>query len=80
MDPFIHDLDDVVRAMIARRSQNGSFPVSHFDLFTQGLTNLARSVYFEMDLGLNATKWYLEESGSEFGVGVGEGELEFLFG
>ncbi|MEH2566687.1 DUF4365 domain-containing protein [Bradyrhizobium sp. AZCC 2289] len=80
VDPFIYDLDDVVREMVARRSQNGSFPISYFDLFTQGLTNLARSVYFHMDLASNAAEWYLAESGSEFGVGVGEGEHEFLFG
>lgn len=79
-DTFINDLDDVVRSMVARRSQNGSFPVSYFDLFTQGLTNLARSVYFQMDLALNAAEWHLAKSGSEFGIGVGEGEHEFLFG
>ena len=76
---FLEDLSDVVMRMVQRRSGNASFPVSHFDLFAHGLTNIARSLYFGMDVALMIAEANLEAANSEFGVGVGAQEHEFLF-
>ena len=76
---FIEDLDDVCAAMIAKRSANAGFPVSHFDLFAHGLTNIARSIYYGMDVPLMVAEANLARANSEFGVGIGEDEQIFLF-
>ena len=76
---FIEDLDEVCATMIARRSANAGFPVSHFDLFTHGLTNIARSIYYGMDVPLMVAEANLARADCEFGVGIGEDEQLFLF-
>lgn len=76
---FIEDLDEVCATMIARRSPNAGFPVSHFDLFVHGLTNIARSIYYGMDVPLMVAEANLARAGCEFGVGIGEDEQFFLF-
>ncbi|MBF0098849.1 MAG: DUF4365 domain-containing protein [Magnetococcales bacterium] len=75
-EPFISNLSSLVRELVRRRSLNASFPISYFDLFTRGLTNICRSIYFGMDLAMAAA----EENTPEFGVSVGKEEHEFLFG
>lgn len=79
---FIEKLDAVLEALIQFRPSSSSLPISYFDLFTQGLTNICRSLYFSMDLVLKAAEANLEATASEFGVGVGVGhpEYEFIFG
>ena len=42
--PFL-PVKDVFRHLIMARTQNASFPVSHFDLFVHGLTNIVRTLY-----------------------------------
>jgi hypothetical protein len=76
---FIEDLKTVLIALIEHRSLNGSFPISYFDLFTQGLTNICRSVYFGMDLALVVAESNLSLNGSKLGVGLGETDQVFLF-
>jgi hypothetical protein len=78
-DPFIPDLNDVLHAMLERRTGNAGFDLSFFTLFVHGLTNICRSVYFGMDLALTAAEASLAEADSDFGVGVGPYEHEFLF-
>ena len=62
------------------RSNEGAFPLSYFDLFVHGLTNICRSIYYGMDLVMNAAEFNLHMQKSEFGVGVGAREQEFAFG
>jgi Domain of unknown function (DUF4365) len=76
---FIPDLEDVISSLVSRRCPNGSFPVSFFDLFTQGLTNICRALYFGMDLAMTAAEFNLEAAESEFGIGIGSQEHAFLF-
>lgn len=78
--PFIEDLNDVLAALLAARSKNASFPLSHFDLFTHGLTNICRSLYYGMDLVCNAVDYNLGSADSPFGMGMGHTEHEFVFG
>jgi Domain of unknown function (DUF4365) len=75
--PYVPDLRDVLATLVKSHSGNASFPVSHFDLFSLGLTNICRSIYFGMDLAMTIAEFNLAES--EFGVGFGDQEHEFLF-
>lgn len=77
--PFLDNLADVLAEMISTRSKNACFPISHFDLFAHGLTNIARSIYFGMDVAMMVIEANLEEAKSEFGWGLGSEEHDFLF-
>jgi hypothetical protein len=77
-EPFL-SLDDVLAQLIRTKSNNGSFPLSFFDLFCNGLTNICRSIYFGMDVAMTVAEVKLANSDSPFGVGVGDAEHEFMF-
>jgi hypothetical protein len=77
-EPFL-ELDDVLSHLIQTKSQNASFPVSFFDLFCNGLTNICRSIYFGMDVAMTLAEVKLAKAESPFGVGVGETEHELMF-
>jgi hypothetical protein len=77
--PFIEDLNGVLAKLLATRSENSSFPLSHFDLFAHGLTNICRSMYYGMDLVCNAVEYNLAMAKSSFGMGMGETEHQFAF-
>lgn len=76
---FIEELNEICATMIAKRSANAGFPVSHFDLFVHGLTNIGRSIYYGLDVPLMVAEANLARADCEFGVGVGEDEHFFLF-
>ena len=78
--PFIDDIDDVIKALIGARSEEYAFPLSYFDMFVQGLTNICRSIYFGMDLVTFAVENNLEAADREVGIGLGHHEYEFIFG
>lgn len=65
--------------MIKNQPQNPSFPVSYFDLFCLGLTNLCRSLYFGMDIALKIAEFKLQNQNSQFGTGIGLGDSEHVF-
>ncbi|MBB3291677.1 hypothetical protein FHT39_000316 [Mitsuaria sp. BK045] len=77
--PFISDLHEVLRALLDTRSIDAGFPLSYFDLFAQGLTNVCRSIYYGMDLVCKAAEYNLGASQSPFGLGVGDVEQNFAF-
>lgn len=74
-------LEDVLTAMATRVSPGRHLPLTYFDLFANGLTNSARSIYYGMDLIAEiASEVLLEEVEEEAGLTVGAPEHEFLFG
>jgi len=77
--PFIESLEDVFVKLIATCSNNASFPLSHFDLFTHGLTNICRNIYYGVDMVCNAVEYNLYVSNSPFGMGMGDTEHRFAF-
>lgn len=77
--PFIDDLDGVLSKLLSTCSNQARFPLSHFDLFTHGLTNICRSIYYGMDMVCNAVEYNLYASGSTFGMGMGDAEHRFAF-
>lgn len=70
-----YPINQVFSIMINTVCQNPTFNISYLDLFTQGLTNLCRQVYFSMDLALELAEHNNE---TEFGLGIGLTEHEFL--
>ena len=76
---FTEDLTQVMSFMIGKRSLGAGFPLSYFELFVHGLTNIVRSLYFGMDLASTIAEAHLEIDNSEVGVGIGQQEYSFLF-
>ena len=74
---FIESLSDVLMRLCQTKSMNASFPLSHFDLFAHGLTNISRSIYYGMDLANIIAEYKLSET--DFGIGVGGTEHNFMF-
>ncbi len=77
---FIPAIEDVLKRLLTTVSNEGTFPLSYFDLFVHGLTNICRSIYYGMDVVCNAVEFNLDVQGSEIGMGMGAPEQEFAFG
>jgi hypothetical protein len=69
---------EIVKTMAKEHSGNASFPLTYLDLFCNGLTNLCRHIYFGISLAADLADIYLGIDKSEFGLGVGSYEHEFL--
>lgn len=78
--PFIADIPTVLQKLICTKSSNGSFPLSYFDLFVHGLTNIGRTIYYGTDLIVNAVEFNLEVNNSPFGMGMSDPDHRFAFG
>jgi len=81
-DAFIENIAEVLNTLVRTHARNGSFPISWFDLFVLGLTNICRSLYFGMDLAWETAEFNLNSDNTappEVGVGIGGQEHEFLF-
>lgn len=77
--PFL-PIADLLAAMAGTHSASASLPVSYLDLFSNGLTNITRSVYYGMDLVMEVAETLLAESVDDVEVGLGLAEHDFLFG
>jgi len=69
---------ELLKVMAREHSGNASFPLTYLELFCNGLTNLCRHIYFSMSLAGDLAEIYLGLNQSEFGLGVGPYEHEFL--
>lgn len=72
------DISALLEFMLTRTIGNAGFDMSFFDLFCLGMTNICRSLYFGMDLALKIAEHKLVAADSEFGVGIGHAEYDFL--
>ena len=77
---FMDSIEDVLRAMVNTRSVEATFPLSYFQMFAGGLTNIVRSLHFGMDLVTETVEMNLDFMGSDLGVGMGVQEYDFVFG
>lgn len=75
---YVKDVSALLEYMLTRTTGNAGFDISFFDLFCLGMTNICRSLYFGMDLALKIAEHKLAAANSEFGVGVGHSEYDFL--
>ncbi|BAT59397.1 hypothetical protein GJW-30_1_01930 [Variibacter gotjawalensis] len=78
--PFIDDLTEVMLALLTIKSGEQSFPLSYFDLYVQGLTSICRSIYYGMDVVMNAVEFNLVAAKAEYDMGMGGKEQDFVFG
>jgi Domain of unknown function (DUF4365) len=78
-EEFTESLDQVLTLLVTSRSKEASFPLSFFQLFVNGLTNIVRSIYFGMDLVTNLVESNLIRTESEYSMGTGSDEYDFLF-
>jgi hypothetical protein len=76
---YAESLEEVLRLLVTSRSNEASFPLTFFQLFVNGLTNIVRSLHFDMDLVTNVVEINLSDADSEFGMGIGSEEYDFLF-
>lgn len=65
-------------ATIAHNSPSSDLPIDYLDLFLHGLMNFCNTVYFSIDLVTSLAESKLEYIGSEFDIGLGWQEYEFL--
>ncbi|HET7461960.1 MAG TPA: DUF4365 domain-containing protein [Longimicrobium sp.] len=72
------DLPSVLHALCSTRLTSATFPLSYFDLFANGLTNIANAVYFAMDLVMEIADANLPDE--EEWISFGSETHEFLFG
>jgi hypothetical protein len=77
-------LERVLSVLVSTQTSNASFPLSYLDLFANGLTNIARSLYFSMDLASTIAEFHFEmnldpELRDVIGMSLGGDEYEFLF-
>jgi hypothetical protein len=79
LEVFIPNLNDVLKSLVEHYSNSSSLPISYFALFTQGLTNICRSLYFGMGLVMKAAEANLQMANAEHGPRLGKFEYDFLF-
>ena len=72
------DMPQLLEFIVNKKNANAAFPLSFFDLFVNGLTNLCRHLFFSMGIASDIAEFNLVNSSSNFGMGVGSGEHEFL--
>lgn len=70
-----HSIEQLFDIMVESVCPSPTFNISYLDLFTQGLTNICRHVYFGMDLAMQIAAYNNE---TEYDVGIGLDEHEFL--
>lgn len=76
--PFM-SVEEVLSYLINAKSTSSSFPISYFNLFCGGLTNICRSIYYGMDVAMTIAEANLMSSDSQMGLGIGQEEHHFLF-
>jgi hypothetical protein len=65
--------------MVRRASGDAGLPITYFDLFVHGLVNIGRSLYYGMALVTDVAEIKLDLAHSEFGLGMGGEEHDFLW-
>lgn len=79
IDQGFMPVEKVLDYLIKTKSGCALFPLSYFNLFCSGLTNICRSLYFGMDLASTVAEIELINRNSPFGVGIGSTEHQYLF-
>lgn len=75
---YIKEIPALLDHMLAMRTGNAGFDMSFFDLFCLGMTNICRSLYFGMDLALKIAEHKLAAAESDFGLGMGRSDYDFV--
>lgn len=71
-EPFLN-VENLLREMVIKKCANPQFPVSYFDLFVNGLTDLCRQIFISMSLAMD-----IADFNNKGSVSIGPNEHEFL--
>ena len=77
-DSFTASIPELAQRMAATTTNNAGFYMSQLQLFCLGMTDLCHKLYFGMDIALFLAESHLTATSSEFGVGLGGEEYDFL--
>lgn len=70
-----YSIPEVFDKMLNKTCSNPTFNVSFLDLFTQGLTNICRHIFFNMNLVMTIADY---NNNTDFGASIGSNEHDFL--
>lgn len=70
-------VDACLRAMALARNHDASFPLSHLDLFLEGLTDIGRKIFFSAGMCWDLAEVAIPDDALT-GVGMGSAEQAFL--
>jgi len=69
---------EVVKALIQQKSNNAAFDISFFDIFSNGLTDIGRKLFFSLDFCVDIAEIRLAAKKSPLGVSMGYQEHVFM--
>lgn len=69
---------DIVKALLEQKNGNAAFNLSFFDIFSNGLTDIGRKLFFSLDFCMDIAEAKLAKENSPFGVGMGYQEHLFI--
>jgi hypothetical protein len=75
--PVLPELE-VLKTMIQQRNNSASFDISFFEIFSNGLTDIGRKLFFSLDFCLDIAEYKLAKRQSPFGLGMGNQDYSFL--
>ncbi|GGO22101.1 DUF4365 domain-containing protein [Deinococcus humi] len=78
-EPFIESIEEILREMAFKRIVRREFDVSYLDLFTHGLTNMCRSLYFGIEIAAEAASYNVAHKGESRLVALTPSYHEFVF-
>jgi hypothetical protein len=71
-------LKDVLVNLIDTRARSTCFPLSFFDIFANGITDMGRKLFFSMGLCLDIAQFKLAERHAQRGISIGQQEYDFI--
>jgi hypothetical protein len=72
------DMPDLLNKIVNSECSDRSFPVTYFELFVNGLTNLCRHSFFSMQVALDVAEYNMHKADPTSGIGVGRVAHNFL--
>lgn len=69
---------EIVKALLEQKTRNAGFDLSFFDIFSNGLTDIGRKLFFSLDFCMDVAEAKLAKANSPFGIGMGYQEHLFL--
>ncbi|MFM1701229.1 DUF4365 domain-containing protein [Aeromonas salmonicida] len=69
---------EVVKNLIEQKNKNAIFHLSYFDIFSNGLTDIGRKLFFSLDFCMDIAEAKLAKANSPLGVGMGYQEHLFI--
>lgn len=69
---------EVLAKLVTTVTGNASFPLTFFDIFSNGLTDIGRKLFFSMGLCVDIAEFKLWQTNSQIGWSIGGSEYSFI--